>query len=177
MQKISFPGGRGELYELLKSLPAKKEVAGEGFSVRLIAGDARSSAGALPSSCFNAVFHDAYSPSKNPELWTVEFFQELYRAAADGCILTTYSSAPQVRGALLEAGFVVGKGPSVGKKLESTVSAKGHVIEPLGAGEIETLRRSAKSTPYRDPGFSSSREEILARRIGEMKKLRELKGR
>jgi tRNA U34 5-methylaminomethyl-2-thiouridine-forming methyltransferase MnmC len=173
LRGIVFPGSRGTLYEALKGLLETGQVDGDGFSARLIIGDARRSVRQLPSSSFHAVFHDAFSPSKNPELWTVDFFREIYRAAADGSILTTYSSAPQVRGALLEAGFIVGKGPSVGNKREGTVAAKGDAAGQLNAVEIETIRRDVKSTPYRDPGFSSSREEILARRIGEMKKLRE----
>lgn len=173
MRGTGFPGPRGALYEFLKNVPVKGVVIGEGFTVRLLAGDARESVRELPSSSFHAVFQDAFSPSKNPELWSADFFREIYRAAAEGCVLTTYSSAPQVRGALLEAGFVLGRGPSVGKKREGTVAAKGDVIETLNAGDIRDLRLDVKSTPYRDPGLSSAREEILARRKDEMKKRRE----
>ncbi len=127
----------------------------------------------LPSSAFHAVFHDAFSPSKNPELWSADFFSEIYRVGADGCMLTTYSSAPQVRGALLEAGFTIERGPSVGKKREGTLAAKGDISQPLGDSELEEIRNDVKSTPYRDPGLVSTREEILARRISAMKVARE----
>ena len=173
MRDIRFPGERGALYESLKTLPGKGAIAGDGYSVTLIAGDARRSVMELPSSAFHAVFHDAFSPSKNPELWSADFFSEIYRVGADGCMLTTYSSAPQVRGALLEAGFTIGRGPSVGKKREGTLAAKGDISQPLGDSELEELRNDVKSTPYHDPGLSSTREEILARRISAMKAARE----
>jgi len=169
MHDIRFPGERGALYESLKDLPEKSVIAGDGYSVRLIAGDARRSVKELPSSSFHAVFHDAFSPSKNPELWSADFFREIYRVGADGCVLTTYSSAPQVRGALLEAGFTIGRGPSVGKKREGTLAAKGDITQPLGNGELEEIRNNVKSTPYRDPGLAAMRDAILARRLEEMK--------
>lgn len=161
---------RWKLFALMKKLSEKKHIRDEFFSVWLIEGDARVSVRSLPDSHFHAIFHDPYSPSKNPELWTVEFFREGYRVSKEGAVLTTYSSAPQIRTALLEAGFSVGKGPGMGKKREGTVASKGDVIMPLCREEIAALGLSKQSVPYRDPDMSSSMEDIIRRRKEEMRR-------
>ncbi len=167
LDDIHFSGRTGVLYESIKALPGKGKIAGDGYLLRIMIGDARRSVRALGHSTFHAIFHDPYSPPKNPELWTVEFFRELYRVAADGCVLTTYSSVPGVRRAFLEAGFTVGRGPAVGPKREGTVASKGPLKMSLDEGEIGALARGRKSIPYRDPDLSSTKEEIIARRERE----------
>jgi tRNA U34 5-methylaminomethyl-2-thiouridine-forming methyltransferase MnmC len=151
------------LYEIIQKLPKEKRIVGDNYSMILLAGDARQTVRALEDSHFHAIFHDPYSPAKNPELWTLEFFRELFRTAKDGCVLTTYSSAPQIRAALVEAGFIVGKGPGMGKKREGTIAAKTYGIVPFDASEIAALRALKRATSYRDANLSESREEILLR--------------
>lgn len=168
MEAISFPGKTGALYDTIKRLCENREARGEKFTVRMLAGDARRSLPTLEASHFHAIFLDPYSPAKNPELWTVDFFRELYRVAAESCVLTTYSSALQIRAALLEAGFTVGKGPSMGRKREGTLAAKGACVEPLDETERAALRSDPKATPYRDETLSGARGEILRHRKTDM---------
>lgn len=160
---------RQQLFGLIKSLPKKKEIEYERIHITLIEGDARRTVQTLEDGFFHAIFHDPFSPSKNPELWTVDFFGELYHIAHNGCVLTTYSSAPQIRVALLEAGFEVGKGPGMGKKREGTIAAKGSGIEILSDEERIILQSLKQSVPYRDSNLSSTRGEILLRRREEMR--------
>ena len=68
----------------------------------------------------------------------------------------------------MEAGFTVGKAPSLGRKREGTLAAKGPLAEPLGADELARLRREPKATPYRDETLAGARGEILERRRSEM---------
>ncbi len=172
MESLSFEGRRGEIYEALKSALRTGQAAGDRFSVTLASGDARKLLPRHAGGGFRAVFHDPYSPSKNPELWTVDFFRAV-RSCCDGrAILTTYSSAIQVRRALREAGFRVGKGPAFGSKREGTLASIAADFEELDAAEMAALMEDVKSVPYRDPELSDSREVILERRLAEMRELR-----
>ncbi|HSV95720.1 MAG TPA: MnmC family methyltransferase [Spirochaetota bacterium] len=168
MESISFQGEMGALYGMLKKLNGHSEVREDNFTVRMLTGDARKTVRDLIASRYHAIFHDPYSPAKNPELWTVEFFRELYRVADDGCTLTTYSGALQVRAALMEAGFVIGRGPAMGHKREGTLATKGARLEPLDEMARGELQSSVKATPYRDKTLAAGREEILNRRKDEM---------
>ena len=78
-----------------------------------------------PADAPDAVAFDPYSPSRHPDLWTVEVFRRLYSRLDPSrpCVLTTYSRSNRVRTALLLAGFFVGRGRPVGVKEETTVAS------------------------------------------------------
>ena len=59
------------------------------------------------SGLFDVVFFDAFSPEKQPELWTIEFFKSIYDKMNSGAVLTTYCAKGIVKRALREIGFVV----------------------------------------------------------------------
>jgi tRNA U34 5-methylaminomethyl-2-thiouridine-forming methyltransferase MnmC len=71
---------------------------------------------------FDIIFLDPFSPKKNPELWTEEFFRELRKLIKPDGILTTYSCAGQVRRNLKAAGFTAKDGPCVGRRSPSTIA-------------------------------------------------------
>ncbi|MDY6969970.1 MAG: MnmC family methyltransferase [Spirochaetota bacterium] len=170
MRKIEFSDERNYIYNKIKqSFFLKQKLITDMYSFEIITGDARNTIKAIKDTTFDAIFHDPYSPSKNPELWSVEIFQEIQRLATDTCILTTYSSAPQIRMALIKAGFRLGKGPSLGKKREGTLATISGGIDFLGATDLNTLENDIKSTPYRDDQLCNSRKKILNQRINEMR--------
>jgi tRNA U34 5-methylaminomethyl-2-thiouridine-forming methyltransferase MnmC len=60
-----------------------------------------------PSGNFDVVFYDAFSPEKQPELWSKEIFEKMYNAMNAGGVLTTYCAKGIVKRALKEVGFKV----------------------------------------------------------------------
>lgn len=56
---------------------------------------------------WDVCYHDAFSPSVNPILWTREYFKDIARLMGDNGIVTTYSTALATRLALYENGFKV----------------------------------------------------------------------
>ena len=71
----------------------------------------------LQDNQIDIVYYDAFSPEKQPELWSNSIFKGLYHIMKTGSVLTTYSSKGVVKQALRDAGFYVLRiaGP-VGKK-------------------------------------------------------------
>lgn len=69
---------------------------------------------------FHAIFQDAFSPKRNPHLWTVEWFTLLKKHSHQDCILSTYSASSSIRKSLLESGWVISKGHKFGPKRSST---------------------------------------------------------
>jgi tRNA U34 5-methylaminomethyl-2-thiouridine-forming methyltransferase MnmC len=53
----------------------------------------------------NYIFHDAFSPDKNPDLWSGKVFKKLKQFCADDVVLSTYSAASKAQGALAWAGW------------------------------------------------------------------------
>ena len=71
------------------------------------------------------MFLDAFTPTKCPCLWTVDFLRLLYSHLEDGGMILTYSNSAQVRNAFINAGFTVGKIYSESsKKFTGTVALK-----------------------------------------------------
>lgn len=165
MNNISFNDSRDTLFGFIKTAMANGEYTGRNFKISIMSGDARRLIKQISDISFDAVFQDPFSPAKNPELWSVEFFKEISRVIEKNCILTTYSSAAHIRMALLEAGFNIGMGPSVGKKREGTLATIAGKIPFLSRDYINELYCNIKATPYRDPNLSDDRETILNGRI------------
>lgn len=139
------------------------------ISITVMFGDARNTIRQLVDGSFHAIFFDPFSPARNPELWTMNFFMEMYRVMKNGAILTTYSSASHVRAAMIEAGLTVGRGPSVGGKREGTLASKGCAIRSLSPSEIAAIRSDQKSVPFRDSSLTDSRETIREMRRREIR--------
>lgn len=91
------------------------------LDVKVIIGDARMTVKAIDER-FDVIIFDPFSPKKQPELWTETFFHDVSLLAKKGTILTTYSCARVTKDGLAKAGFIVSKGPSVGRKAPSTVA-------------------------------------------------------
>lgn len=109
----------------------------------------------------HAIFYDAFSPAKNPAMWTLSVFQNLFQAIdpARPCALTTYSRSTLLRTTLLLAGFYVGAGLATGTKEETTIAANdlSLISAPLGQRWIERAMRSDSAEPLREPVYSRAK--------------------
>jgi tRNA U34 5-methylaminomethyl-2-thiouridine-forming methyltransferase MnmC len=67
---------------------------------------------------FDVVCFDAFSPEKQPEMWSEELFKKIYDRCNPEAILTTYCSKGTVRRAIQAAGFMVERLPGPKGKRE-----------------------------------------------------------
>ena len=106
----------------------------------------------------HAIYYDAFSPAKNPAMWTQPVFNDLFQALDPGqaCALTTYSRSTLLRVTLLLAGFFVGAGHATGMKEETTVAANAPelIAEPLNRRWLERALRSDSAEPMRKPVYT-----------------------
>jgi tRNA U34 5-methylaminomethyl-2-thiouridine-forming methyltransferase MnmC len=105
----------------------------------------------------HAILFDAFSPAKNPAMWTLPLFTNLFRQLdpARPCNLTTYSRSTMFRVTLLLAGFFVGRGVPTGLKEETTVAANtlDLIGEPLDHRWLERAQRSDSAQPLSGPEY------------------------
>lgn len=73
---------------------------------------------------FDLVYFDAFSPDKQPELWSDQVFGVIARVCGPGAVLVTYSSKGVVRRTLGSCGFNVSKVPGPPGKREMTRAVK-----------------------------------------------------
>jgi queuine tRNA-ribosyltransferase len=105
----------------------------------------------------HAIFFDAFSPAKNPAMWTLPVFRNLFRLLnpARPCALTTYSRSTLIRATLLLAGFYAGIGHATGLKEETTIAANSLdlIAEPLDTRWLERAGRSDCAEPMVTPDY------------------------
>ena len=73
---------------------------------------------------FDVVYFDAFSPEKQPEMWSVELFEKIFIQCNPGAALTTYCAKGVVRRAMQSAGFQVERLPGPPGKRQILRSTK-----------------------------------------------------
>lgn len=126
IQKIKVPYFFEKTYEIIRKAAKTLSYKDKNIELNIILGDAVKTIKNILTikTKFDAVFLDAFSPPKNPELWTAEFFKDIEKRMKPNAKLATYSCAGSVRRNLKEAGFRVEDGPVVGRKAPSTIAIK-----------------------------------------------------
>jgi len=116
-----------------------------------IAGLSRRTSAATKFLSPHAILFDAYSPAKNPAMWTLPLFTNLFQLLDPQrpCALPTYSRSTILRVTLLLAGFFVGVGHATGFKEETTIAANdlSLISEPLDLRWLERARISHSAEP------------------------------
>jgi tRNA U34 5-methylaminomethyl-2-thiouridine-forming methyltransferase MnmC len=97
--------------------------------LRVVVGDARTTLPQIDEK-FHAIYQDAFSPRKNPTLWTHEWFSLLAQKASPEARLATYSASISIRKSLMAAGWGVFNGPQFGTKRRSTRAIFGRLSDP-----------------------------------------------
>ena len=105
----------------------------------------------------HAIMFDAFSPAKNPAMWTLPLFTQLHSLLSPDrdCALPTYSRSTILRVTLMLAGFYVGVGHATGEKEETTIAANtlSLIQEPLGLRWLERVKRSGSAEPLSEPVY------------------------
>jgi tRNA U34 5-methylaminomethyl-2-thiouridine-forming methyltransferase MnmC len=105
----------------------------------------------------HAIMFDAFSPAKNPTMWTQPLFANLFELLDPDrpCALPTYSRSTMLRVTLLLAGFFVGVGHATGKKEETTIAANSRdlIAEPLDGRWLQRAHRSNSAEPLWEPVY------------------------
>lgn len=112
---------------------------------------------------YDYIFLDAFTYTKAPQLWSMEFVAELYNKLAPDGVLMTYSNSVQVRNTLLENNFYVGKiYNEKSKKFIGTIASKNKnkIKYPLNNYELGLCLTKA-GIPYHDPNLSFDSKDIL----------------
>ena len=122
---------------------------------------------------YDAVFLDPYSPSKSPELYTIDFFSRIKEFLEEYALILTYTAASPVRSALVHAGYQIGQGPSFHRSGGTIASLSEDMITtPLTFSDEKVIALSDVGVPYIDPDLNDDYETIINRRQSTRKKIR-----
>ncbi len=93
------------LSEILYALTHYGVYEGKNADIVLYKGDALEYVKTLQNESFDIIYQDAFSPRKNPALWSEEYFMQCFRILKPSGILTTYSQSVQIRQNGINCGF------------------------------------------------------------------------
>jgi tRNA U34 5-methylaminomethyl-2-thiouridine-forming methyltransferase MnmC len=85
---------------------------------------------------FTAIFQDAFSPNKNPALWSVEWFSDLVSMSNTMVFLSTYSSSVSIRKSMIVAGWKISNARGFGQKRTMTKARLTGISDPLIEAEL-----------------------------------------
>lgn len=119
---------------------------------------------------YDFIFLDAFTPSKCPALWTVEFFNKLYSLLDNNGMILTYSNSAAIRNAFLLNGFAVGKIYDAQlKKYTGTIAVKNNKLieHPLDEFDIGLINSKA-GICYNDPSLELDNDIIIKNRASKV---------
>ncbi len=132
----------------------------DGIRFRLYLGDARQSILEISEFSADAVFHDGFSPYRNPELWTFDFLSQIKRLISQEGTWVSYTSSLPVRKALKELGFGICTTKGVGRKRGGTKACL-LCEDSLSEEERIKLSTSPYALPFLDPTLRGEPLDIL----------------
>ncbi len=140
------------------------------FKINFYINDARKTILTLTDE-YDLIFLDAFTFTKAPQLWTVEFIAELYKRIAPQGLLMTYSTSALVRNTLLKNKFYVGNiYHEKTNKIIGTIASKDKtkIKHPLSDYDLGLCNTKA-GIPYHDPDLSFDKNDIIERREYELR--------
>ncbi len=146
-----YPPEFEALRPLIGQLSRHQFYEDEQFRIEVPIGDARAILPKLEQR-FDIVYQDAFSPKRNPLLWTKEYFEQLRTLMYDDGVLTTYSIAAGVRMGLHENGFHIFMRSKEG--LRDWMAASPQILEGAEPLDMELkIRRNPDAKSLRDRDF------------------------
>lgn len=140
------------------------------FNINFSIEDARKSLKASEKT-YDIVFLDAFTYTKAPLLWSVEFIAEMCNHLSQDGIILTYSNSAQIRNTFLENNLYVGKiYNKKTDKFNGTIASKNKmkIKYPLNSFELGLCNTTA-GIPYHDPNLAFTAKEILELREYEFR--------
>lgn len=117
LKNFEFPQEFEKISYIIKELIETRKYKDEKIEIELYIGDAREYIKGLKD--IDIVYQDAFSSEVNSELWTVEYFTDIFSATNEEAVVTTYSIASNVRLSLYEAGFEIYENNPTGKRKQT----------------------------------------------------------
>ena len=118
---------------------------------------------------YDIVFLDAFSPQKDPTLWTIDFLKQLSLNMKKNSVLLSYSKSSPFRSALLELNFFVGKTYINNFDMGTIASFNSSFINNFLSEYDLKILQSKSGIFYKDPNLSLASSEIILNRELEQK--------
>lgn len=105
LSSFEYPPHFNEIKHIIDSVCKNNFYEDSLYKIELYIGNARDYICSLED--IDIVYQDAFSSDVNSELWSFEYFEDIYKITNENMIITTYSTATNVRLSMSENGFFI----------------------------------------------------------------------
>ena len=137
---FNFPKEFDNISHIIYSLLKTNKFKDDNMYIEIFIGNAREYIKSLKN--INIVYQDAFSSLVNKELWTYEYFKNLYKVCDDNIILTTYAIATPIRLSMYKAGFEIYEIKTFSKKHTIAFKSK----QNINAKYIDMILKQNRNT-------------------------------
>lgn len=105
LSDFEYPKEFEDFKEIINCVSNTNKYEDDFIKIEVHVGDARDYIRSFESDFFDIIYQDAFSSEVNMELWTKEYFDDLYKISNEDSIMTTYAIATPVRLSMYEAKY------------------------------------------------------------------------
>lgn len=143
-----FPKEFDNIKHIINSISKTCKYEDENIKIEVFIGDARNYIKSFPKDFFHIVYQDAFSSEVNFELWTKEYFDDIFKLCKDDCIVSSYAVATPIRLSQSEAGFYIYEHRPVKRKITLAFKEKQEIIGKFVDMELKKQRNKEAIALY-----------------------------
>ena len=128
LDTFDFPKEFEDIKHIITSVAKTCKYEDNKIKIEVKIGDARDYIKSLPKNTFDIIYQDAFSSDVNFELWTKEYFDDIYKLCKKDCIMSSYAIATPIRLSMNEAGFYIYEHRPVKRKITLAFQQKQELI-------------------------------------------------
>ncbi|WP_415397353.1 tRNA (5-methylaminomethyl-2-thiouridine)(34)-methyltransferase MnmD [Sulfurimonas sp. CS5] len=148
LKNFTYPKEFDDFKNIILELSENGVYSDNDFYIEIFLGDAREYVKKFQDK-FDIVYQDAFSPSSNPMLWTLEYFSDIKNAIKNDGVLTTYSISLATRLALFRNDFKVYTNSAEGIRM-ATVASMEELKEFTSVDMEHKISCNPDAKPLRD---------------------------
>ena len=146
LNDFTYPKEFEVIVPIIQSLIKNHVYKNEQFQIELFIGDAREYVKHLKN--IDVVYQDAFSSEVNHELWSVEYFKDIYKLCATDAVVTTYAIATPIRLSMFEAGFEIYEHIPTKRKITLGFKQKQEILGKYVDMNLKQLRNPTAKALY-----------------------------
>ncbi len=143
LENFAFPKEFDSIKHIINSIAQTSKYEDEKIKIEVFIGNARDYIRSFEKNSFDIIYQDAFSSDVNFELWTKEYFDDIYRLCKDSCIISSYAVATPIRLSMNEAKFFIYEHRPVKRKITLAFKNKQNILGKFVDMELKKQRNKA----------------------------------
>ena len=148
LKDFPFPKEFENIKHIIDSISQTSKYEDEKIKIEVFVGNARDYIKSLKPNSFDIVFQDAFSSDVNFELWTKEYFDDIYKLCKEDCIMSSYAIATPIRLSMYEANFLIYEHRPVKRKITLATKKEQNLLGKFIDMELKKQRNTKALALY-----------------------------